>query len=146
MGRALQSSYGQPSQIVLTVPLLNGLDGTRKMSKSFGNQIGITDPPGDHVQPDPEHPRRADRVPGTGCCSAPRRRRTWVRATRSARSHARSSNDSTAPPKRRDAEAAFDRVFIQTGAAEHVDEVELSANGGELHLPQVIVDLFGGSQ
>ena len=46
MGRALQSSYGQPSQIVLTLPLLNGLDGTRKMSKSFGNQIGITDPPG----------------------------------------------------------------------------------------------------
>ena len=47
MGRALQSSYGQPSQIVLTLPLLNGLDGTRKMSKSFGNQIGITDPPGE---------------------------------------------------------------------------------------------------
>src|SRR3954464_14066152 len=47
MGRALQSSYGQPPQIVLTMPLLTGLDGTRKMSKSFGNQIGITEPPGE---------------------------------------------------------------------------------------------------
>ena len=47
MGRALQSTHGQKPQIVLTMPLLNGLDGTRKMSKSFGNQIGITDPPGE---------------------------------------------------------------------------------------------------
>ena len=45
MGRALQSSYGQKPQIVLTMPLLTGLDGSRKMSKSFGNQIGITDDP-----------------------------------------------------------------------------------------------------
>src|SRR3954464_11889602 len=47
MGRALQTVYGQPPQGVLTVPLLTGTDGERKMSKSFGNQIGITDPPGE---------------------------------------------------------------------------------------------------
>src|SRR3954452_6678546 len=47
MGRALQGVYGQPPQIVLTVPLLTGLDGERKMSKSYGNAIGITDPPGE---------------------------------------------------------------------------------------------------
>ena len=47
MGRALQTSYGQPPQIVLTVPLLNGTDGERKMSKSYGNHIGITEPPAD---------------------------------------------------------------------------------------------------
>src|SRR3954466_12899438 len=47
MGRALQTTFGQPPQIVLTMPLLTGLDGTRKMSKSFGNQIGITEPPGE---------------------------------------------------------------------------------------------------
>jgi len=45
MGRALQAAYGQPPQVVLTLPLLTGLDGTLKMSKSFGNQIGITEPP-----------------------------------------------------------------------------------------------------
>src|SRR4051794_12993588 len=45
MGRDLQSAYGQPEQIVLTTPLINGTDGERKMSKSLGNQVGITDPP-----------------------------------------------------------------------------------------------------
>ncbi|MFA6902125.1 MAG: tyrosine--tRNA ligase [Gallionellaceae bacterium] len=45
MGRELQKHYGQPSQCVLTMPLLEGTDGINKMSKSLGNYIGITDTP-----------------------------------------------------------------------------------------------------
>jgi len=45
MGRELQKHYGQPSQCVLTMPLLEGTDGINKMSKSLGNYIGITDVP-----------------------------------------------------------------------------------------------------
>ena len=45
MGRELQKHYGQPAQCVLTMPLLVGLDGVNKMSKSLGNYIGITEPP-----------------------------------------------------------------------------------------------------
>ena len=45
IGRQLQQSYGQPKQVVLTVPLLEGTDGVNKMSKSLDNYIGITDPP-----------------------------------------------------------------------------------------------------
>jgi len=45
MGRNLQRDYGQPSQIVLTMPLLEGTDGVQKMSKSYGNYIGISEPP-----------------------------------------------------------------------------------------------------
>jgi tyrosyl-tRNA synthetase len=45
MGRELQRSYGQPSQIVLTTPILEGTDGVQKMSKSYGNYIGINEPP-----------------------------------------------------------------------------------------------------
>lgn len=44
MGRHLQEQYNQPPQIVLTMPLLEGLDGVQKMSKSLGNAIGITEP------------------------------------------------------------------------------------------------------
>jgi tyrosyl-tRNA synthetase len=44
MGRKLQQDYGFPPQIVLTMPLLEGLDGERKMSKSYGNYVGITEP------------------------------------------------------------------------------------------------------
>ena len=43
MGRELQREYGQEAQVVLTMPLLEGLDGVHKMSKSLGNYIGITD-------------------------------------------------------------------------------------------------------
>ncbi len=45
VGRELQRSYGQESQIVLTTPILEGLDGVNKMSKSLGNAIGIHEPP-----------------------------------------------------------------------------------------------------
>ena len=44
MGRGLQEHHGQPAQIVLTMPLLEGLDGVNKMSKSLGNYIGINEP------------------------------------------------------------------------------------------------------
>jgi tyrosyl-tRNA synthetase len=47
MGRELQRHYGQPAQCVLTMPLLEGLDGVNKMSKSLGNYIGVTDSPTD---------------------------------------------------------------------------------------------------
>ncbi len=46
-GRALQRDYGQPPQIVLMTPILEGLDGVQKMSKSLGNAIGINDAPGE---------------------------------------------------------------------------------------------------
>jgi tyrosyl-tRNA synthetase len=45
VGRALQQEYGQEPQCILTMPLLEGLDGVEKMSKSKGNYIGITEPP-----------------------------------------------------------------------------------------------------
>jgi tyrosyl-tRNA synthetase len=47
VGRQLQQDYGQDPQIVMTTPLLEGLDGVQKMSKSLGNYIGITEPPGE---------------------------------------------------------------------------------------------------
>ncbi len=46
VGRSLQESYGQEPQVVLTMPLLEGLDGVQKMSKSLGNYIGIAEPAG----------------------------------------------------------------------------------------------------
>jgi tyrosyl-tRNA synthetase len=45
VGREIQKDYGQPQQIVATVPILEGLDGEKKMSKSLGNYVGITEPP-----------------------------------------------------------------------------------------------------
>ncbi|OYT95271.1 MAG: tyrosine--tRNA ligase [Pseudomonas sp. PGPPP3] len=46
MGRELQRAYGQEPQVILTMPLLEGLDGVKKMSKSLGNYVGIQEAPG----------------------------------------------------------------------------------------------------
>ena len=45
LGRDVQRAYGQPEQVILTLPLLTGTDGERKMSKSYGNYIGVTESP-----------------------------------------------------------------------------------------------------
>src|SRR5206468_8386892 len=45
LARDIQRAYGVPEQAILTMPILVGIDGRRKMSKSLGNQIGVTDPP-----------------------------------------------------------------------------------------------------
>ena len=47
MGREIQKDFGQPTQVVLTLPLLEGTDGVRKMSKSYGNAIALNDAPGE---------------------------------------------------------------------------------------------------
>jgi tyrosyl-tRNA synthetase len=47
VGRVVQERYGQRPQVVMTMPLLVGTDGERKMSQSFGNYIGVTEPPGE---------------------------------------------------------------------------------------------------
>ena len=47
VGRQLQQDYGQEPQVVMTTPLLEGLDGVQKMSKSLGNYVGITESPGE---------------------------------------------------------------------------------------------------
>ena len=62
MGRNLQEQEGQEAQVVLTLPLLEGLDGVQKMSKSLGNYVGITEPPAEQFGklmslPDPLMPR-----------------------------------------------------------------------------------------
>ncbi|MDA0163711.1 tyrosine--tRNA ligase [Solirubrobacter ginsenosidimutans] len=145
MGRALQTSYGQPPQVVLTVPLLNGIDGERKMSKSYGNHIGITDPPGEMYGktlrlPDAELENwygllLGGSVPeGVGPRDAKRAlaralvRRFW-------------GEDAAV-----EAEAGFDQIFIKHELPDEIEEVALAANGGTLHLPEVIVALFGGSR
>jgi tyrosyl-tRNA synthetase len=45
VGRALQQEYGQEPQVIMTMPILEGLDGVQKMSKSLGNYVGINEPP-----------------------------------------------------------------------------------------------------
>ena len=106
LGRDVQRAYGQPEQVVMTLPLLIGTDGQMKMSKSYGNYIGVTDAARGHVRQDAQHPRRAARE----LVRAPARRRAAGRpgaAGRQARPGARASWSASmaprllAPPRRR---------------------------------------------
>ena len=145
MGRDIQGAYGQPEQIVLTTPLINGTDGTRKMSKSYGNQVGITDAPEDMYGkilsiPDALLEEWYDVLLG-----APPPLGAGGRDAKRALARAlvdRFHGEGTGAA----AEAHFDRVFVRHEAPEDVEEATFTAANGTVHLPALIADVFGGSR
>jgi tyrosyl-tRNA synthetase len=144
MGRAIQTAYGQPPQSILTMPLLPGTDGVQKMSKSVGNHIGITEPPGEMYGktlsvPDEALPVYYDLLLGAGPPAdlGPRdAKRALARALVERFWGAAAAAE---------AEAGFDRVFVDRALPEEIEEAVISTNGG-VHLPALIADLFGGSR
>jgi tyrosyl-tRNA synthetase len=145
MGREIQSAYGQRPQSILTVPLLAGTDGVQKMSKSLGNHIGITEPPGDMYGktlsiPDASLPEWYDRLLGEPVpaeLSARDAKRALARALVT-RFHGEAAA--------KEAEAAFDRVFVARELPDEIEEASVAADGGQVHLPEVIASVFGGSR
>jgi tyrosyl-tRNA synthetase len=145
VGRGLQTSYGQPPQVVFTLPLLTGTDGERKMSKSYGNHIGITEPPQDMYGktlriPDSQLQSWYDLLIGS-----PPPAELGPRDAKRALARALVARF-WSPEAAAEAEAGFDRVFIAHDLPEDIEEFVISANGESLHLPEVIASAFGGSR
>jgi tyrosyl-tRNA synthetase len=145
MGRAIQAAYGQPQQVVLTVPLLTGTDGERKMSKSLGNHVGVTEPPAEIYGktlsvPDAALPSWYDLLLGEPVplgASERDAKRALARAL-VARYHGEDAA--------RGAEAGFDRVFVSHELPETIEEAVLKPQNGTIHLPELIAEHFGGSR
>jgi tyrosyl-tRNA synthetase len=146
MGRGIQSAYGQPPQAVLTMPLLVGTDGVQKMSKSLGNQVGITDPPGEMYGKTLSIPDSAleswyslllgRSVPPD---ESPRDAKRTLARELVARFH---GEEAAA-----EAEAAFDRVHVARELPESIEEAVLPASDGDgFHMPELVSALFGGSR
>ena len=145
MGRQIQQAYGQAPQIVLTTPLLTGTDGVQKMSKSIGNDIGVTDPPGEMYGktmriPDeqiaPWFSLLLGAAPPEG--SGPRDAKRALARALVVRFHdARAAEE---------AEAAFDRLFITHELPEEIEEATVRPENGSVHLPAVIAEAFGRSR
>ncbi len=154
LGRDIQRHYGRPEQAVMTMPILVGTDGKRKMSKSLGNQIGITDPPAEMFGkamsiPDeamgeyydlllgPRTPDGATLAPGAleGSSARDAKRRlahelvAWLHSEEAAA----------------EAEREWDRVFGQRELPEEIEEATLPA-GDTVHVPALIADQFGISR
>jgi tyrosyl-tRNA synthetase len=145
MGRAIQTPYGQPPQVVLTMPLLAGTDGVRKMSKSLGNHVGVTEPPSEIYGktlsvPDATVASWYDLLLGEQppADQSPRDAKRALARAIVARYHGEDAA--------REAEAGFDRVFIARELPEEIEDAVLRPQNGTVHLPELIAEVFGGSR
>ena len=133
------------------MPILVGTDGRRKMSKSLGNHIGITESPGRSTARRSASPTRRWRST-TACCSAgtrppergaqdrPEPREAKRALARELVSWLHSPEAALA------AEREFDRVFVEHRVPESIAEACFQARDGVVHLPGVIAELFGISR
>jgi tyrosyl-tRNA synthetase len=151
LGRDIQRAYGQPQQAIMTMPILVGIDGQRKMSKSLGNQIGITDEPQEMYGktmaiPDEAMdeyfrllPVRGDGTPQAAeRSSSPRDRKRALGRALVGWLHGQEQAAA--------AEGHFDRVFVRHEAPEQIDDAAFETDGGMLHLPGLIAREFGMSR
>jgi tyrosyl-tRNA synthetase len=145
LARDIQRAFGQPEQAVLTMPILPGVDGVEKMSKSLGNHIGITEPPGEMYGRTLSLPDEAmdtwfellavDRPPeGT----SPRDAKHALAHALVARFHSAEAADAAA--------ADFERVHVRHQVPEDIEELAVGAENGSVHLPALIADAFGMSR
>jgi tyrosyl-tRNA synthetase len=144
LGRDIQRAYGQPGQVILTVPLLTGTDGQRKMSKSFANYIGVTDPPDEMYGktlsiPDSSLESWYSLLLGqpAGDGLSPRDAKRALARALVTRFH---SADAAGA-----AEAGFDRVHIRGEIPAEIEEVRWEPGGQTVHLPALIAAAFGVS-
>jgi tyrosyl-tRNA synthetase len=144
-GRDIQAAYGQKPQSILTMPILVGTDGERKMSKSLGNYIGVTEAPKEMFGktmrvPDAAMPEYFRLVLG----GEPPAGLPPNEAKRSlARGIVERFHDA---PAAEAAEQHFNRLFVEHGAPDEVEELDLgpfAEGGGEVHLPALMAAAFG---
>ncbi len=150
LGRDIQRAYGQPEQAVMTMPILVGVDGERKMSKSLGNQIGLTDEPQEMYGKTMSIPDRAIEEYRRLLLDAPQGEPDEAQPP-SARDAKRAlARDIVAwlhsPQDAQDAERHFDRVFVRHEAPEEVREATFDGADGVVHLPSLMAEEFGLSR
>jgi tyrosyl-tRNA synthetase len=150
LGRDIQRAYEQPEQAILTMPILVGLDGRLKMSKSLGNQIGVTDPPQEMYGKTMSIPDQAlaeyyrlllGREPKIGAGAGELSPRDAKRALARELVVWLHSEDAAQA-----AERHFDRVFVQHGVPEEIQEADFRCTDGVVHLPGLIASEFGISR
>ena len=143
--RDVQDSLGEPPQSILTMPILPGTDGVRRMSKSLGNYVGVAEPPEEAFGklmsiPDEVMGEYRRLVLGEGPADAAQRpvdvKRDLARRIVE-RFH---GADAAAAAERR-----FDRVHVEQRPPEDIEEVTV-AGDGMVHLPALLADHFGLSR
>jgi tyrosyl-tRNA synthetase len=149
LGRDIQRAYGEPEQAILTLPLLTGTDGERKMSKSFGNYIGVTEPPAEMYGktlsiPDTSLPSWYSLLLGGQPPPelGPRDAKRALAKALVARFHGAAEAEA--------AEQDFDQRHVRRELPDEVPELVWTADAGadgkaRVHLPAVLREAFGVS-
>lgn len=145
LGRDVQRAYGHPEQVVLTMPILPGTDGVQRMSKTLGNYVGVTEPPEEVYGKTLSVPDDAmgtwyelllHRAPSADV--APRDAKRALARALVERFHGVDAA--------RAAEERFDRVHVAREAPDDVEEARFAADGGVVHVPAVLEEVFGMSR
>ena len=145
LGRDLQRAFGQPEQVALELPILTGTDGERKMSKSLGNYIGVTEEPTEIYGKTMSLPDEAlvewygllldsEPPPDLG----PRDSKRALACALVERFH--DSESASA------AQEHFDSVIVRGEIPDDVGLSEVSATDGAVHLPAALAEIFGVSR
>ncbi|MDQ4130568.1 MAG: tyrosine--tRNA ligase [Actinomycetota bacterium] len=144
LARHVQQAYGVPPQSILTLPILPGLDGSQRMSKSARNYVGVAEP-ADEVfgklmsVPDaamaPYHDLLLDGPPDPAL--SPRDAKRAMAGALTARLHGRDAA--------RRAEEHFDRLHVRREAPEDIEAVKITSEDGNVHLPAALREAFGVS-
>jgi tyrosyl-tRNA synthetase len=144
LGRDIQRAYGKDEQVILTMPLLTGTDGERKMSKSFGNYIGVTEPPDDMYGktlsiPDESLASWYSLLVGSEVPAelGPRDAKRKLARILVERFHGAEAAAA--------AEESFDRVHVRHEVPEDIPEVMFVAVDGVVHVPALVAQAFGVS-
>jgi tyrosyl-tRNA synthetase len=142
LARDIQRAYGQDEQVILTMPLLTGTDGERKMSKSFGNYIGVTESAEEMYGktlsiPDPSLSSWYELLLGQDLPEdlGPRDAKRALARALVERFHGAEAAQA--------AEQAFDRVHILGEVPEDVPAVSFAAIDGVVHVPALLAAAFG---
>jgi tyrosyl-tRNA synthetase len=142
LGRDVQRAYGVDEQVALTMPILAGVDGERKMSKSLGNHVGVTDAPEEMYGktlslPDAAMPGWYELLLGEPPPSELSARDAKHALARRLVERFHSSAAAGAAAEH------FDRVFVQHALPEDIEEADFSAVDGVVHVPALIADALG---
>jgi tyrosyl-tRNA synthetase len=145
LGRDIQRAYGQVEQAVITMPLLVGIDGKEKMSKSLRNQIGVTDAPGEIYGRTMSIPDSALAQWYLLLLGRPLAAQADPLAAKRSLAHELAAIYHDGAAAQRET-AEWDRVQRGGGQPSEIEQAEFDAAEDPVHLPALIAKLFGSSR
>jgi tyrosyl-tRNA synthetase len=143
LAREIQKAYGVEPQSMLTTPILPGIDGVQKMSKSFDNYVGVDDPPEEMFGklmrvPDNAMPTYYELLLDEAPQADPRDAKRHMAHALTARYHGEEAAGA--------AQDRFDTVHVRHELPDDIEDFAYSEDNGQVHLPALIAEAFGLSR